>query len=254
MNLGISQEQARKKADNLPDGEDDVIKRLQQEVAQLKAKEGGEKKAAGKKCGKCCSNYCKDPDGAECLAMSRQCNVCNKSGHFRYSKLCKGKKNEKVKTKEKSKKIQQAEDSDSDTETSSRIVEERTAQLKGGAKKSNSIVTKVGLQAWDPKGTPQEVKIRVDMDTGVRKTILNRKDWFKICDEAVMVKTKIRFRPYGTSEQLPIRGRAKVQLRAKAGATIVTYVYINDDDTETSLLGKRDAQRLGIVKIKLKFK
>ena len=68
-----------------------------------------------------------------------------------------------------------------------------------------------------------EVKIKVYTDTGVRKTILNRKDWFKIKDDAVMVKTKIRFRPYGTNEQLPIRGRAKVQLRAKAGATIIIH-------------------------------
>ena len=250
VNLGISQEQAKKKADGLPDGEDDVIKRLQQEVAQLKAKDrtpipqpkGGESKP---KCVKCCFKFCKDPGGSGCLSESRKCNTCGKSGHFQSSKLCQGKK------KEKSGKIKEAQESDSESETSSRIVEERTAQVKGGAKKSNSIVTKVGLQAWDPEGAPEEVKIKVDTDTGVRKTILNRKDWFKIKDDAVMVKTKIRFRPYGTTEQLPIRGRAKVRLRAKAGATIVTFVYINDDDTETSLLGKRDAQRLGIVKINL---
>ena len=250
VNLGISQEQAKKKADGLPDGEDDVIKRLQQEVAQLKAKDrtpipqqkGGESKP---KCVKCCFKFCKDPGGSGCLSESRKCNTCGKSGHFQSSKLCQGKK------KEKSGKIKEAQESDSESETSSRIVEERTAQVKGGAKKSNSIVTKVGLQAWDPEGAPEEVKIKVDTDTGVRKTILNRKDWFKIKDDAVMVKTKIRFRPYGTTEQLPIRGRAKVRLRARAGATIVTFVYINDDDTETSLLGKRDAQRLGIVKINL---
>ena len=255
VNLGISQEQAKKKADGLPDGEEDVIRKLQQEVAHLKAKDStrnlqqrsGQGGGSKPKCEKCCYGWCKDPGGAGCVSESKKCNICSKSGHFQSSKLCKGKK------KEKSGKIQAAEDSDSDTETSSlgRIVEERTAQLKGSAKNNNSIVTKVGLQAWDPEGNPQEVKIKVDTDTGVRKTILNRNDWFKIKDDAVMVKTKIRFRPYGTSEQLPIRGRAKVQLRAKAGATIVTYVYINDDN-ETSLLGKRDAQRLGIVKINLK--
>ena len=64
-----------------------------------------------------------------------------------------------------------------------------------------------------------------------------------------MVKTRIKFRPYGTDIQLPIKGRAKVWLTAKAGAQIQTWVYINDDDTETSLLGKRDAIRLGIVTI-----
>ena len=42
-----------------------------------------------------------------------------------------------------------------------------------------------------------------------------------------------------------------MKLRAAAGAVITTYVYINDDDKETSLLGKGDAQRLGIIRINL---
>ena len=40
-------------------------------------------------------------------------------------------------------------------------------------------------------------------------------------------------------------------MRAQAGATITTYVYINDDDRDASLLGKSDALRLGIVKLNL---
>ena len=56
----------------------------------------------------------------------------------------------------------------------------------------------------------------------------------------------------GTSIQLPIKGKAKVWLRAQAGAVIATHVYINDDNSETSLLGKKDAERLGIVKINLR--
>ena len=39
-----------------------------------------------------------------------------------------------------------------------------------------------------------------------------------------------------------------MQLQAKAGATITTYVFIND----TSLLGKNDAMRLGIIKLNLR--
>ena len=62
-----------------------------------------------------------------------------------------------------------------------------------------------------------------------------------------MTPTKLKFRPYGTNKQLPIVGRAKVQLRAEAGAVIETYVYVNDDAAESSLLGEKDAQRLGIV-------
>ena len=42
-----------------------------------------------------------------------------------------------------------------------------------------------------------------------------------------------------------------MKLQAKAGATITTYVIINDDDKDTSLLGKADAIRLGIIKMNL---
>jgi hypothetical protein len=55
-------------------------------------------------------------------------------------------------------------------------------------------------------------------------------------------KESTRFRPYGTSVQLPIRGKAQVFLKAQAGAIIATYVYISEDDSETSLLGKHDAR------------
>ena len=40
-----------------------------------------------------------------------------------------------------------------------------------------------------------------------------------------------------------------MMLWAEAGAVISTYVYANDDDMDCSLLGERDALRLGIVKI-----
>ena len=64
--------------------------------------------------------------------------------------------------------------------------------------------------------------------------------------------TNTRFRPYGTSVQLPIQGKAKVWLKAQAGAVIATYIYINAGDSETSLLGKNDAEMLGIIKINLR--
>ena len=78
---------------------------------------------------------------------------------------------------------------------------------------------------------------------------MNKEDWFKIRDNVRMVKTRIKFRPYRTDSQLLIRGRAKVRLTAKVGAEIETWVYINDDGNENSLLGKRYAIRLGIVNI-----
>ena len=98
----------------------------------------------------------------------------------------------------------------------------------------------------------KEVSIRPVTDTGVKKTILCKSDWNKISKYGQVLKTSTKFSPYGTSIQLPIQGKAKVWLRAQAGAVIATHVYINDDDSENSLLGKKDAQRLGIVKINLR--
>ena len=40
-----------------------------------------------------------------------------------------------------------------------------------------------------------------------------------------------------------------MKLRAEAGAVITTYVYVNDDNMDSSLLGEKDALRMGIAKI-----
>ena len=123
---------------------------------------------------------------------------------------------------------------------------ERVGRLQE-QKTEDTIFTAIRIKSSQENGKGK--KVTMATDTGVRKTILNRSDWLRIKDTAKMVKTRIKFRPYGTDIQLPIKGRAKVWLTAKAGAQIQTWVYINDDDTETSLLGKRDAIRLGIVTI-----
>ena len=41
-----------------------------------------------------------------------------------------------------------------------------------------------------------------------------------------------------------------MRLKAKAGAVIETEVYVNKDRSEDSLLGEKDAERLGIVTVK----
>ena len=61
------------------------------------------------------------------------------------------------------------------------------------------------------------------------------------------MKTSKRFRPYGTSYHLPIKGKAKVAVTCENGASITTWVCVNDDPKEQSLLGKADVRRLGIV-------
>ena len=68
----------------------------------------------------------------------------------------------------------------------------------------------------------------------------------------MFVKTSKRFRPYGTHYHLPIKGKALVTLTAERGASVSTWVYVNDDAKEQSLLGELDARKLGIVKLNLK--
>ena len=121
--------------------------------------------------------------------------------------------------------------------------------------KVDSEITEDIFTSIEIKGDGEQkfnTRIQVATDTGVGKTILNRTDWFKIADECRLIKTKIKFRPWSTDQKLPVRGRAKVQLKAQAGAIITTYVYVNDDDRDASLLGKSDAMKLGIVKLNLK--
>ena len=91
--------------------------------------------------------------------------------------------------------------------------------------------------------------IRFLTDTGVKKTILNWRDWRSLKEVCELKDTRLRFRPYGTKEQLPIQGRARVTMTAEAGAEIQTYVYVNKSEEE-SLLGQKDAEALGVVVIK----
>ena len=53
-----------------------------------------------------------------------------------------------------------------------------------------------------------QAKMKLATDTGVRKTILCRSDWEKFREKCMLVKTKLKYRPYGTESRLPIRGRA----------------------------------------------
>ena len=248
VHLGISQEQAKKKATKLPDGENEVLNRLRLENKKLKGQMKVKQGKATPSCEKCCHPKCRDPNGPKCWATSKQCMVFQNTGHYAASKLC-SKKTATKTVKTTTKKINEATESGSESEESvGRVLVDTVSKVQ--IEKKSSIFTTLG--ATGPEEQDEfEAKIRLARDTGVRKTILNRSDWKKLQDKTTLVKTKIKFRPYDTDAHLPVQGRAKVQLKAKAGAVITTYVYVNDDNKESSLLGKRDAQRLGIIKINL---
>ena len=55
-------------------------------------------------------------------------------------------------------------------------------------------------------------------DTGVKKTIMNMRDWKKIRRECELEATNIQFRPYGTAQNLPVIGKAKMKLKVGNGA------------------------------------
>ena len=75
-----------------------------------------------------------------------------------------------------------------------------------------NIAAKIKMAAMEDDS--QECSIRPITDTGVKKTILCKSDWTKIAKYGQVLKTSTRFRPYGTSVQLPIRGKAKVYFKA----------------------------------------
>ena len=138
--------------------------------------------------------------------------------------------------------ISSAEESDSDDESSGRVVV--------GNVGSSNICAKVLAKGLLDGAKAEQINLATD--TGISKTVLNRIDWMKVREGCKFVKTSKRFRPYGTHYHLPIKGRAQVYLFAENGAQIQAWMYINDDPKEPSLLGEKDARRLGIVTIDLK--
>merc|ERR1712015_417525 len=148
--------------------------------------------------------------------------------------------------KGKTKGLRKVQEEESSEEDIPRLKEETVAgDTKAGEPDSRIRVSLEVKQGDSFRG----VKIEVLADTGVRRTILNLGDWEKL-GGGELKKTKLRFRPYGTNQYLPIRGRGTVRLRAKAGAMIETEVYVNEDKSEESLLGEKDAERLGIVTVR----
>ena len=93
VKMGISQEQARKKSDFLPDGESETTRALQTEVRKLaeKLSKVGDKRQGEdeRKCKQCCLPRCEG--STRCPARTRRCNKCGELGHFGRSTLCKGK-------------------------------------------------------------------------------------------------------------------------------------------------------------------
>ena len=94
-------------------------------------------------------------------------------------------------------------------------------------------------------------KVPWTTDSGVRKTLLAEKHYWKIRSHNPDMKlrhTNVRFKPYSTDTTVPLLGCMDVKLTNNKGKSIKTKVYVTEGQTE-SLLGKEDGIALGILKI-----
>ena len=256
MTMGVAKEQSAKGAALLEQSSssgqprikaEEEVRRLQHENQRLRRTSGGQ--ASNKPCPRCGRGSCKQ--GTKCAANGQTCHKCGNENHF--SNVCRSatkskahhdaSKSKQWKGKKKSTfgQLSSAEESDSE-ESSGRIVV--------GHLNSKSIAA--NIRVTGTQNTTEEKLVKLATDTGISKTLLNRNDWEAIKKDCTFVKTSKRFRPYGTAYHLPIKGKAKVTLKAERGATIETWVYIVDDKREQSLLGEADAIGLGIVKLDLR--
>ena len=199
------------------------IRKLSEAVSKLELEEKRQK-GEKKKCRRCLLSRCNR--GEQCPANTKRCHRCGEQGHFSRSTLCKGVK-----------KVQ--EECPAKQEMVAGVIREGDRDSR----------IRVSLGIAKQGASFGAVRVSLLADTGVRRTILNLGDWEQL-GRGELKETRLKFRPYGTNQYLPIIGRAAVRLKAKAGAVIDTEVYVNEDRSEDSLLGEKDAERLGIVTVR----
>ena len=238
MNMGIAKEQSEKGAallegDRSQSGSGIHVKEEKVRKVKTSKKKFVKKKQSCTRCGAVAHSQ-----GEQCRADGKICSKCNKPNHFAAVCMSRIRRNDIQRLSDNS-------ESDSEEELVERIIEVKKLN-------SESITTQVKVRNYSD-GKEADKTISLATDTGVRKTILNKTDWDQIKVNCKLVKTSKGFRPYGLSSyRLPIIGRTYVNLTAERGASIKTWVYIVNSDSESSLLGETDAIKLGIVKIDLK--
>ena len=247
IDLGITKEQSVKGAALLEEASgqssgvkvkmEEEVRKLQLENKKLKSRFPINQQSRSQ-CWNCGRNGC--DRGSRCPANGQQCSKCHKWNHF--ARVCKGGTALKKKQGANQTKVSfMTDESDSD-ESLGHI--ETVRHLS-----SSNIGAKLHARVENEELSRE---IILATDTGVSKTIFNITDWHEVNNNGEITKTSKRFRPYGTAYHLPIIGKSKVWLKAENGAEILTWVYIVNNKKETSLLGKEDATRLGIVKLDLK--
>ena len=110
------------------------------------------------------------------------------------------------------------------------------------------------MKAVDAGTESKQAEAILVVDTGVNRTLISEETWLKLKahkgkKEPRLKRNKRKFVPFGTDGRLECIGRSKAFLEAKAGAKIKTMVYIIRGVSEC-LLGKSDAEKLGIVEFR----
>ena len=260
IKLGLAMEHSESKAGMLGKAgskkeSDSEVRRLQdleEEVSRLKLEQKAGKK--GQVCQTCPRGQ--HPEGRCPGKKASECYSCRKAGHFKGAPICKGKPKEDSKSKgqgklEKVKKVKQEEqeETDSDEDTSDGESTCRVREMVAVVRDNmQDPMVKVELR---PRKQFGQVSITWLADSGVRRSLLSEKDWVKLTKvntQLRLKKNKVRFTPYGTTKTLPVMGRAKVVMRNEKGKLRKTMVYVVEGQTE-SLLGKLDAEALGILQI-----
>ena len=256
IKLGIANEQAAKVADRFkPKQEHEKPKeRIAALEEQVRALSKATPTGGGKKKTSCTT--CTRPTHGEgkCRALTATCHACHKVGHFKGSKACSktgGKGKATVNAVESD---SEQGDTDSEAESVNRVTEEQVRASRTDA--INEDLAKVEMTMIDHGRQAPARNVKLLVDSGVRKTLINEDIWRKMQKKAggqnlKLKKCKTKFRPYGTKQHLPIIGRSKCRMQAEAGATIHSMVYVMRGQ-EQPLLGLIDAQRLGIIQMNMK--
>ena len=175
----MRQEQAKKKATKLPVGDKETVNRLKQENKQLRSQRSAQSKCS--RCYKCVLLRC--DKGKDCSAIGKRCNRRGEADHFAASKSCRQKTKPKDKKVDTTRKLDDAADSGSgkSDESCGRILESsRVAKVHEDEKGQQESIH---CQLWIMNSSDNDFssKIRLATDAGVRKAILCRLNWEKIC-------------------------------------------------------------------------
>ena len=271
---GKANEDSRKKADRVEKATGSKNGEMRRLKEKLRRMETDDKKSSGNKspCKTCTREH--NPEQT-CWGLKATCYDCDKEGHFRGAEICKGKKEKKKeykkeykpkdykgKSKKKDKKkkrhvkrlessSEEEESSDDETSTSGSASSINRVEMVGAARGSHGTEEAQVKVHIRPREGKHSQEVEWTADSGVGRSLISERDWEKVKETNAGIKldrNDITFKPYSTDKKVPVKGKAKVVLRCEAGKKIKTTVYIVQGEKE-SLLGKKDAEALGIISL-----